>query len=182
METRALSEVGVINGRSISLLFWPSRYVLLFLTFREMAGVPLALMDDATELIFALTMCSAFPCSRLPRHRFACVRVRSRCWKHWIKHRQIRKGRANKSTGDIFSRDGCIAHDRRAVNLLNRRVCLPSFFFPSLHEIVWSKRVIPQKWCQKCYLRRESNELILLCLTVYLYFRRNNENSENSVD
>lgn len=44
----------VINGLvDLSLLFW--RALCPFVPpFREMAGVPLALMDDATGLIFAL--------------------------------------------------------------------------------------------------------------------------------
>lgn len=59
METKALS-VWVINGLvDFTLLFFFLECTLcpFIPPFREMAGVPLALTNDATELIFAL------PCS-----------------------------------------------------------------------------------------------------------------------
>lgn len=62
----------VINGPvDLSLLFW--RALCPFVPpFREMVGVPLALMNDATGLIFALR-CPVLLCIRQPSAVHACT-------------------------------------------------------------------------------------------------------------
>lgn len=68
-DKRALSE-WMINGPvKLSLLFLARALCPFVPTFREMAGVPLALMDDATELISALRCFVLFLTLRISRVR-----------------------------------------------------------------------------------------------------------------